>query len=271
MFPASRSIVSCVVRDFLRLTAISGLSAVCAVSQAGTDVPMGSNSWFIGLGGGVSGIYLPRDTVINNGVNLPPPNHHDTATMNNPSASNVQLEAGYRWHRAIPYFPYAQWALQYRHYANVKISGTLNKFSSPGFDNYHYQLKYEADLFTIAGKVDLFQCKRVLPYLSAGIGAVINHVNSYSETALLNVTPRTSPDFQGNVNTKLALTLGAGLDYLMTENTWLTLGYEHVFQGNTKSGPGVDSWSSTAFNIGNTKMDTLFISLSANIPAALKG
>src|SRR5437762_7415712 len=107
-------------------------------------------------------------------------------------------------------------------------------------------MSYSADLLTMSGKFDLVECKHVMPYLSAGIGAVINSVYDYTETPTAHVTPRVSPGYTTNNTTHLALTLGAGIDYILTENYWITLGYEHVFQGGSvKSGPGLTTWSGT--------------------------
>lgn len=226
------------------------------------------NAWFVGLGGGASWISLPSSTSVINGAIVPPPFNQDTYTINNPSTGIAQLDAGYVWYIPRMYFPFYSAYIQYRHYFANNISGSIDQYSLPIFENYHYTMRYEADLFTINGKLGLFQLNQLLPYLSGGMGFIINHLNSYSESPTPNVTPRNSPAYQGNSNTQLALTLGAGLDFIINQCTTVTLGYDHVFQDNIKSGPGVATWSSTTLNFGNTKMDTLFINVTTHFPQA---
>ena len=228
------------------------------------------NSWFVGVGGGTSWIGLPNNTTVLNGSGATPPSNRDNFSIKSASADVAEVMIGYRWEDDKTYFPSYDLYLQYRHYLDTGIKGTVTQYTLPGYTNYNYNINYDADLFTLTGKADLVDVKGFRPYLSAGVGAIINHLNDYSETALIGVTPRTNPNYNGNTSTSLAATLGAGIDYILTENTWLTLGYEHVFQGSIKSGPGAGSWSGTALNIGKVKMDTVFLNISAKFPDAFR-
>lgn len=232
-------------------------------------VPSGcaiDDAWFIGFGGGASWISLSGSTSVKNGSTFPPPFNQDRFTINNPSTGIVQLNVGYITNSLTTYFTSLSAYIQYRHYYGTNITGSIDQYSLPEFHNYNYSMSFEADLFTLNGKVGLVQISKIIPYLSGGIGFVNNHLNNYSETALPNVTPRISPAYQGNTHTNFALTLGAGFDLLVNRCTTLTLGYDHVFQGNIISGSGVTTWSGTKLNFGNANLDTVFVNMTLNFP-----
>ena len=225
------------------------------------------NSWYMGLGAGESWINIAKNsTNVSNGSFAPPPSDQDTFSINNPSSqAQVQFDFGYRWHQNTQFITDYSAYFQYRHYFNTNIRGIVDQYSLPGFENYNYRLKYTADLFTINGKMNLFEYKKISPYVSAGVGIIYNSFVNYTETATDNVTPRVSPDYAG-APTNPAFTLGAGIDYKFTPNIWATLGYEYVTQTNLKSGNGNGSWSTTTLNFGHTNLNTVFLKISANVP-----
>jgi len=227
--------------------------------------PVG-NTWYIGAGGGISWIHFPDNTTVSNGLPVSAPFNQDLFSIQTIKDSNVQMIAGYRWQNNTKFFPYSNVFFQYRSYINNDISGSVEQFSLPQFTNYDYQMKYSADLLTLNGKFDVLEYKKIMPYFSAGAGVIINSLYDYTEAPTANVTPRVSPGYTTNNSSHLALTLGAGLDYILTENNWITLGYEHVFQGSIKSGPGLSTWSATSLHFGNAKMDTVFVNFTMNLP-----
>lgn len=231
---------------------------------------LNDSTWFLGVGVGAASIGLANSTSVNNGSGAPPPADQDTFTINNPTATITQFLVGYRFHQAKQYFPYYQLFFRYQHFIDTNIEGTIDQYNLPGFTNYNYRMNYEADLFTLNGKFDVVEYKKFLPYIAIGLGGILNHVNSYKEYALANVTPRTSPAYNGDTSGKLAVSVGLGIDYILSDNIWLTLGYEHIFQGNLKSDDGNGSWSPTKLNFGSIKMDTVFLNLSANFPTAFR-
>jgi opacity protein-like surface antigen len=230
------------------------------------------NTWFIGVGGGKSWIGMPNNTTVSNGSTTAPPSHAiDTFTINPENAGMFQFNVGYRWHNERQLIPYYNVYFQYQHYLTTNIHGTVDQYSLPEFVNYDYRLDFQADAYNIIGKFDLIECKKWMPYLSAGFGVIGNDLRNYSETPTSGVTPRTNPGYARNVTYPFAVTLGAGIDYIITNNVWVTLGYEHLFQGgNTETGPGADSWSDTVLNIGAVKNDTLFLNLTATLPEAFR-
>lgn len=245
------------------------LSTAHAWSWSGWHWPYNidaKNSWFIGAGGGAANQNLPGSMSVINGAQVAPPMNQDRYSLNDPTAALFQFNVGYRWSQNCKYFPSWNLALQYRHYVKSYINGTVDQYSLPGFVNYNYQLSYEANLFTLNGKVDLIEYKKFLPYVAGGVGSITNHLNDYNETPTAGVTPRISPGYNGNSLTSLAFTLGVGIDYIVTDNVWLTLGYDHVFPTNLSTNAGNGSWSKSSLNVGNVNMDTIFLNVTANFP-----
>lgn len=230
------------------------------------------NMWFVGAGGGVYWAKLPENsTNVSNGAPEPAPFNQDLYTINNPSANGIlQVNAGYRWKYASLFIPYSSVYFQYRHSINTKIRGSIYQYSLPDFLNYNYNFSYNADLFTVNGKLNLFKMDNVLPYVAGGIGVIMNRLEDYTEIQTANVTPRISPAFSATTRTQFAATLGAGVDVILTQNVWLTLGYEHVFQTNLPSASGNNTWTGTALNLGNTRLDTVFLNISAKFPDSFR-
>lgn len=254
--------LSCYV--YFILFSIMVLFAPLAFAIANSD----ENTWFIGAGAGMSWEHLTADsTQVVNGLPYPYPSNYDHYSIHDLDNGNLQLDIGYRFvDRQCSYFPYIHAFLQYRSYINNDIKGTIEQFSLPEFTNYHYKMAYTADLLTINGKFDIVDYKHFMPYLLIGGGVVFNSVYDYTEEPTANVTPRVSPGYRTNRNTQLALVLGTGIDYNVTENAWISLGYEHVFQGSVKSGSGQSSWAGTRLDFGNVKMDTIYINFTINFP-----
>src|SRR5438445_11455181 len=233
------------------------------------DLPFATgNMWFVGAGGGVYWAKLPSSsTNVANGTPIEPPFNQDLYTINNPSANGVlQVSAGYRWKYDQLFLPYSSVYFQYRHYNDSTVNGSIYQYSLPDFLNYNYKFSYSADLFTVNGKLDLANIKNVMPYVSGGIGVIMNRLDNYIENPTANVTPRISPAFNSNTSSHFAATLGAGIDYALTRNVWLTLGYEHVFQTSLPNTQGSNTWTGTNLNLGKIRLDTVFLNISAKFP-----
>ncbi len=226
------------------------------------------NMWFVGAGGGVYWAKMQNSsTTVQNGTPIEPPYNQDLYTINNPSANTVlQVNAGYRWKRDQLFIPYSSLYFQYRYYHDSSVNGSLYQYSLPDFLNYNYKMSYSADLFTVNGKLDLVNVKNVMPYVSGGIGLIMNRMDNYIENPTANVTPRISPGFNSNTSSRFAGTLGAGIDYALTRNVWLTLGYEHVFQTSLPGTQGSNTWTGTTLNLGSLRLDTVFLNISAKFP-----
>ena len=227
-----------------------------------------NNIWFVGAGAGAGWGKLPDSyTTVSNGAPDSPPYNQDLYTINNPSFSlMLQFNAGYRWQHDNAYVPFSSLYVQYRHYNDGNVTGRIYQYSLPDFLNYNYQMSYMADLVTVNGKLDLGQNKRVMPYIAGGVGAIINRVEDYKENQTANVTPRISPGFASTSSTHFAATLGVGVDIILTRNVWMTLGYDHVFQTSLPNASGVNAWTGTSLRLGDVRLDTVFLNISARFP-----
>lgn len=235
------------------------------------DTPIPNDSdWFIGLGGGLAWNHFDESTAtVPNGSNATPPINNDLYSIQTPSNSAIeQLNVGYRWHQEKKFLPFYQVYFQYRHTNEVDVNGTIEQYSLPEFLNYTYSLNYATDLYTINGKFDLVQENRIMPYVAVGAGVIVTHLTNYTESAIPPVTARISPSFQGGTHTSLALIGGVGVDFILTKNMWLTLGYDHVFQDNASTEQGSSTWSGTKLSLGNVRADTVFLNISAKFPDA---
>jgi opacity protein-like surface antigen len=241
------------------------IASLCLTSLLPIQSVSAANPWFVGVGIGGGWINLPNSTTLANGVIAPPPFNQDRLSIHTNNTSQFQFSAGYAWESQQYFMPLKSIFIQYRHYNDVNITGTIQQFSLPEFTNYNYKLIYRADLVTIGTKINLMNVKSFSPYLSPSIGFVINHLNSYSETALPAVTPRISPNYNGNIATHFAAAVGVGLDYKVNERVTMTVGYDHVFQDKANTGPGEGSWSDTRITIGNINLDTVFASLTYHL------
>lgn len=235
------------------------------------DAPIANdNGWFVGLGGGLAWNHFDESsTTVPNGSGATPPMNNDLYSIHTPSNTGIeQLSVGYRWHQEKKWLPFYHVYFQYRHGNSVDVNGTIEQYSLPEFLNYNYSLNYTTDLYTINGKFDLIQENRIMPYVAVGAGFIVTHLTNYTESAISPVTARISPSYQGGTNTSLALTAGVGVDFILTKNTWLTLGYDHLFQGHASTEQGSSTWSGTKLSLGNVRADTVFLNISAKIPDA---
>lgn len=238
-------------------------------------IPKDDFHWFLGVGGGLANSSLSSHDSVFNGAIVPAPSNQDLYSIKNPHATpTLQLIAGYQWHQQhTAFIPYASLSLQYSHYFNNEIKGDVYQYSLPDFLNYNYDLSYEADNFLFVGKLDLYQFKCLLPYVSFGFGFILNHLNDYTENPTVSVTPRISPAYQGQTVANSAFNIGLGFDYIITDEIWVTVGYEHIIQqGGLKTKNGLSTWSDTQLNLGNIKSDHFFVNLIFGIrPDQLRG
>ncbi len=250
-------------REAISILLFTGLMTIQTADATTKD------TWFVGAGAGQSWLYSLRgSTTVSNGSNATPPYDQDYFSIKQPSSqTQAQLDIGYQWHENKKFIPSYSTFLRYRHYFSTQFSGIVDQYSIPEFENYTYKMRYNADLLTLNGKINLVECKSILPYLSAGIGAVFNHMKDYTETASANVTSRISPNYSSNTAIAPAVALGIGIDIHFTPAVWATLGAEYLFQGNISSGNGSITWSGTHLVFANNaKMSTVFLSISATIP-----
>ena len=81
-------------------------------------------------------------------------------------------------------------------------------------------------------KADIYEWKRFMPYIALGLGASFNRISQFFiNSAMFGISLEvllTTSDFSYNV--------GAGIDYQVKDDFWLTLGYFYDNFGKNKVG-----------------------------------
>ncbi|MDQ8039914.1 MAG: outer membrane beta-barrel protein [Rickettsiella sp.] len=164
---------------------------------------------------------------------------------------NLALEAGLLWENAYridsPYFPFINLGLSYR-YSNFTNEKTLTDFTfisqQAGFQplvltsqtNYEFlQRSLLANL-----KLDVYRWGHFMPYVNLGLGASWNKSKQKApffikDPDTTNPAPITLTTSSSDVSS-FSYQVGAGLDYLVTENFWLSLGYIYNNFGRVEVG-----------------------------------
>jgi opacity protein-like surface antigen len=140
---------------------------------------------------------------------------------------------GYRWAQDNnPWFPSVNMGLQHRYTSPINVFGVSQTPSvDPAPTSYNYRLQQESWL--LMTKADIYKWQRFMPYVALGLGASFNRisqlfVNSSSFANQLAGSTNLTGDFSYNV--------GAGIDYQVQDDFWLTLGYFYDNFGKNKVG-----------------------------------
>ena len=115
------------------------------------------------------------------------------------------------------------------------VEGTIRQFSLPEFENYNYQYQLRSQTLLAKAKIDLYRYKNLMPFITGGLGIAWNTFKDYDEDDLPDITPRDNPNFRNNTHSDFAYVLGAGLDYILTDQFWLTLEYNYGYLGEAQS------------------------------------
>lgn len=140
---------------------------------------------------------------------------------------------GYRWAQDNNlWFPSVNIGLQHRYTSPINVFGAAQ---APSVNitptSYNYRLQQESWL--LMSKADIYKWKRFMPYIALGLGASFNRISQFFinsamfENQLGGSTSLTS-DFSYNV--------GAGIDYQVKDDFWLTLGYFYDNFGKNRVG-----------------------------------
>ena len=137
--------------------------------------------------------------------------------------------------------------LEYRWGANLHSLHTLNDVASPYFNNgaLQYADFYRADVSSVVGLVnayvDLPTFWMVTPFVGAGLGFAANSVSGFTDQGFgyaSNYGPLGSSGgyFSNHTQTNFAWALMAGLDFALTPNLKLELGYRYLNLGKIATG-----------------------------------
>lgn len=211
-------------------------------------------NWFIGAGAGATFPRVDNNHYIASGVDGWPHDRYHNNSVD--TAALLAVETGYQWIHEESWLPFYQVGLNYTYEVPTKVQGKVEQYGLPEFTNYHYQYKIQSQTLLAIFKVDLYRWCNFMPFLSAGAGIAINNASNYAEKPLLDVLPRVNPGFNGETNTHFSYAFGAGFDYILSQNFWLSLKYEYAYQGHAQTSTGANIPMLTATNYANDRLET---------------
>ena len=145
---------------------------------------------------------------------------------------------GYQWQRDAEWIPAFSLGLGYTRTV-PQINGVIyvNSLSDAKNFTYKYDVTQQLPMATL--KVDLYNWKHFMPYISAGAGAAINTVQNYSDEPIPGATLwNRGYGFRSSKTTNFAGSIGAGIDYWLANKAQLSLGYQYTSAGTVKTGFG---------------------------------
>jgi opacity protein-like surface antigen len=142
---------------------------------------------------------------------------------------------GYLWSQDYQWLPKVSVGLQHRYTSPVNVFGLPTVTPSVGAVT-SYTYKVQQENWLVMTKADIYQWKKLMPYVAAGLGVSFNRITQLFVDAGINThkliaDPNTSSDF--------SYSIGAGIDYAVKNDLWLTLGYSYDSFGKNQAGPSV--------------------------------
>jgi opacity protein-like surface antigen len=155
-----------------------------------------------------------------------------------------------------PYFA-AQFGLgAYFAQANT-VTGTLQQSIGSTVNSYNYQYSVFSQQLLAESKLLFTGLKRVLPYVSVGLGAALNHTDDYSATAQAD-TGGTPPSFDAHNETNFSYSVGLGVEMMIMPKFSLGIGYRYTNLGTVSLDSQDDSGALQNKNyINNAGLATL--------------
>jgi len=186
-------------------------------SIAHSNQATAQSNWFVFAGLGGQAPQLDSAIQVNNGSSFAAPYNQESYSVNHDTFKPmVAVFAGKRWERDSAWLPAYAVGVRYESLFTTTVHGTIAQYSLPEFTNYDYTWNIVSNLLFASAKINLYQYKRLLPYITGGLGGAFNQMSGYEEKALPGVTPRFTPGFKNNDATQFAYHLGAGLDVQLT-------------------------------------------------------
>ncbi len=212
-----------------------------------------AGNWFLGAGAGAAFLTVDNHQFISAGPDWPDDTMHNT---NVDASGLLALEGGYQWIHNNKWLPFYSLALSYMYGFPARVNGQVEQYSLPEFTNYNYQFKIKTQTLLAEFKADIYQWQRWMPFLLAGAGVSFNNAGNYTEQPLSGVTPRVSPGFSNHTTSWFSYTVGAGLDYIIQKNIWMSLIYQYNNLGQVQTGTGVDATTLTDTNYDTDRLKT---------------
>jgi len=251
-----------------RIFALLLMGCVSSNAFCGIKDIINTKGWFIGASAGLVWPHLgANSTSVANGLDyLPPPANYDLYSINRTpnTTGSFSFYAGYRWDRPSRIIPHYSLALHYEYLSQFSINGSVYQQSQvPSTAIYSYSYDCSSNIFTLLGKIDLYDFHSFAPYLTFGLGIASTALEEYLESYLGgDSAARVNPGYQSKTSANFTYSLGMGVDYFITPKITASLGYKYADLGNVKSGSGVSDWSDTSLSFGKLTTNTVLLSIS---------
>lgn len=192
--------------------------------------------WYFGNHFGTSFFNIAESSHVGTGAGWPDDLylHHDKD-----DAVLFSIAGGYTWITHQAWLPFFSLGANLSHYFPAKINGQILQYGLPQFLNYNYTFKTQSTTLLATAKANIVRLGNVSPYVSAGVGSAFNRVTSFQEySKSSNTIPRLPPDFQNNTSHHFSYLLEIGMDYILQNNIWLSVGYQYSDLGKIETGSG---------------------------------
>ncbi len=230
---------------------------ICVSCQSLAAIPpsslatSSSKKFYLGIGAGDMFYRVSGDNYLGTGTGWPNDHYSNNGISSQPYGF---LAAGYTWQRPENWLPNYSLGLRYTYVSAASVSGSIDQYSLPAFNNYHYSYDLQIVSLLAIFKADLYRWHHIMPYVLLGAGVADCSTSDYSEQALINVTPRVNPGFENNSSNNFAYQLGVGIDYAIQENLLVNIEYSYLNDGTIHTGNGTNYVTATGTNYDNESL-----------------
>ncbi|MFC3908272.1 outer membrane protein [Legionella dresdenensis] len=215
-------------KSYLLLLAILNLCATTVNAQPTNPKFEDSNRYIIGLNTGSSWSYPGKTQTF---YSTPETERTYAAITAKNTLVNAELFLGIQ--KALTTFLQIQLGLAIAKTEKATLSGNIWDDADPEFNNYSYIYTVRHLYLGVKGKILGNPYLRVKPYVSSSFGFGFNQASNFNN-APLECGVVAVPNFRGNTLAQFSYTLGAGLQYDLSKNWQIGLGYEFSDWGKSQ-------------------------------------
>ena len=148
--------------------------------------------------------------------------------------------------------------------SHINIKGDVWQAALPVFDNLSYAYHIQSTRVMMSSKLltSLDNCPQVHPYVSGEIGAASNRASHYQETPLIEGVLPIIP-FVNHSEHSLAYGVGLGIDYNISTDLRLGIGYQFADLGSASLGITPDALTTQTLNVSHLYTNQLRFQLTA--------
>lgn len=203
------------------------------------SIPSG---WFAGFGlaTGQANITGNNPQYASSGIPDFPDDMYVFTSSQHPTLTTFSLLGGYQWQRNADWLPAYSLSLNHMNsLSNAKINGVIYQNSLPDAGNFSFNYKISTQLLMLKLKADIYRFHQFMPFVSVGGGMAFNKASDYSTSPIPGQTAMVQEDgFASRTTTQFAKSIGAGVDWAITNKLQATLGYEYTSYGDVETGTG---------------------------------